>query len=283
MTNEQLVLRIRAGENVGENMRQLWEQNQGLICSIARSLHRPEDYEDLCQQGYLGLSRAVDLYYNEQGSSFYNYASYWIRQSMIRYIKTNLQPIRIPEVMLSKVINYRRFVEQYEREQLRPPTDSEICSALKVKQKSLEKIKAAAEVAEVGSLNSSIKLEDRETDLQEAVPDPRDRIEEATEKICQEELQCDLWEAIEALPEDHRYVIRAYFQEDKTLKEIASELGVTQYGSQTMYKKALAKLKANDKDGKLYSYLYSEGIKGTGVKAFERTWTSATERAAIGY
>ena len=36
MSNEQLVLRIKAGENVADNMLQLWQQNKKFVASIAK-------------------------------------------------------------------------------------------------------------------------------------------------------------------------------------------------------------------------------------------------------
>lgn len=62
MNNEQIVLRVQTGEDVADNMLLLWENNKGLICSIAHSFHVPGEYEDLCQQGYFGLDDAVRLY-----------------------------------------------------------------------------------------------------------------------------------------------------------------------------------------------------------------------------
>lgn len=62
MSNEQLVLRIKAGENVADNMLQLWQQNKKFISSIAKKYAAYEEIEDLIQQGYFGMSNAVNGY-----------------------------------------------------------------------------------------------------------------------------------------------------------------------------------------------------------------------------
>lgn len=67
MTNEQLVIRIRAGIDVAENMLKLWQQNQGFIVAIAKRFQGYEDMEDLRQQGYIGLCQAVDGYNPDEG------------------------------------------------------------------------------------------------------------------------------------------------------------------------------------------------------------------------
>lgn len=79
MTNEQLVLRIRAGENVPDNMLQLWQQNRGFIHKIVNQYKTFAEEEDLEQEGYLGLSEAVNHYNPDEGVTFLHYASYWIK------------------------------------------------------------------------------------------------------------------------------------------------------------------------------------------------------------
>ena len=79
MTNEQLVIRIKAGIDVANNMLQLWQQNQGYITSIAKRFQGYEDKEDLMQQGYIGLCNAVDGYNPDEGVLFLTYAGFWIR------------------------------------------------------------------------------------------------------------------------------------------------------------------------------------------------------------
>lgn len=96
MSNEQLVLRIKAGENVADNMLQLWQQNKKFISSIAKKYAAYEEIEDLIQQGYFGMSNAVNGYDPESGVSFLYYASFWIRQALHRYVEECGKVVRIP-------------------------------------------------------------------------------------------------------------------------------------------------------------------------------------------
>ena len=89
MENEQLVIRIRAGENVADNMLQLWQQNRGFIHKIVNQYKAYADEEDLEQEGYLGLNEAVRHYNPDEGVTFLHYAYYWIKQYIVRYIKGN--------------------------------------------------------------------------------------------------------------------------------------------------------------------------------------------------
>jgi RNA polymerase sigma factor (sigma-70 family) len=95
MTNEQLVICIKAGENVADNMSQLWEQTRRFIHVMATRYQGQAEIEDLEQEGYLALFRAVRGYNPAAGCLFLTYASNWIQQRMVRYIQNN-GSIRVP-------------------------------------------------------------------------------------------------------------------------------------------------------------------------------------------
>lgn len=59
MTNEQLVIRIRAGEETAANMLQLWQQDKAFVSKLARRYAGYAEMDDLMQEGYLALCDAV--------------------------------------------------------------------------------------------------------------------------------------------------------------------------------------------------------------------------------
>ena len=62
MTNEQLVIRIKAGEDVAGNMEQLYSQVRRFIHTVAWKYRDSGELEDLEQEGYLALYPAIDGY-----------------------------------------------------------------------------------------------------------------------------------------------------------------------------------------------------------------------------
>ena len=88
---------IQGGIDVSENMLQLWQQNKGFIARLAMKYTDCEDIEDLKQQGYIGLCNAVDGYRETEGTPFINYAAFWIKCSMRRYIAECGCIVRVPE------------------------------------------------------------------------------------------------------------------------------------------------------------------------------------------
>ena len=76
MTNEELVIRIQNHIDEADNMLQLWQQNTGLIATIAKKYSGYEDFDDLMQEGYIGLCNAVTAYNLEEGARFSTYAAF---------------------------------------------------------------------------------------------------------------------------------------------------------------------------------------------------------------
>ena len=89
LTNEQLAARIRAGEDVAQNMAQLYDQMKGFIRSMAWKFRHSGMMEVLEQEGFLALYAAVDGYKPTQGASFLSYAKYHIFKNMVRYLQEN--------------------------------------------------------------------------------------------------------------------------------------------------------------------------------------------------
>ena len=94
--NEQFVRRIKAGEDVADNMLRLWQQNEGFIAMLAMRHRGYAEQEDLRQEGYIGLCEAVRQYDPSKGVPFINYAAFWIRHAMRRYISNCCGTIRLP-------------------------------------------------------------------------------------------------------------------------------------------------------------------------------------------
>jgi len=72
-------------------------ENKGLVMSIAkRYQHRGLDFDDLVQEGNIGLILAKSRYRDDMGTKFTTYASYWIKQTIVRAIENTGSLIRVP-------------------------------------------------------------------------------------------------------------------------------------------------------------------------------------------
>ena len=137
--NEELVFKIQSGEDVQSNMLKLWQQNRGMIERLANDYSKVEEREDLKQEAYFGLCRAVESYAPDKGSSFLTWAIYWIRQSMQRYCQNN-GTIRIPVHSQEDLRQYKKLQNLFYLHVGRLPNTREYCYYLGCSVKTLESL-----------------------------------------------------------------------------------------------------------------------------------------------
>ena len=289
MTNEQLVARIRAGENVGENMSQLYEQVKRFIHAVAWRYRDSGMVEDLEQEGFLALYDAVDGYDEAQGVRFLTYAEYWIRQRISRYLQVNGSSLRLPVHCQEKLLRYKRLCSSFQLEHGREPSEREIARLMGLTLEQVREIKGNACMARVGSLDAPVKGLDggEDTTVGDLVATPADPTGEAVDRVQRAQLCAVLWECVDSLPGQQPTVIRQRYQDGMSLREIGEVQGTTAEAVRQIHAKALRELRASRFSKRLRPFLpeaeriYSMGLRGNGVGKFHRTWTSSTEKAAL--
>ncbi len=115
------------------------QSNIRLAISIAKKYqNRGCDFEDLIQESTLGLMKAVDRFDWRRGFKFSTYATWWIRQSVMRHITLQSSSIRLPAGANSLVWRARRAADEYQREFGVQPSIEELAEILGVGQSSLD-------------------------------------------------------------------------------------------------------------------------------------------------
>jgi RNA polymerase primary sigma factor len=109
------------------------QHNLKLVIAIAKDYRNMGiPFQDLIQEGNLGLIRAVEKFDYRRGHKFSTYALWWIRQALIRAIQNQSRTIRIPSHMHDTLLKYYRTFNALSKRLGREPKTSELAKELKI-------------------------------------------------------------------------------------------------------------------------------------------------------
>lgn len=153
-----------------------------------------------------------------------------------------------------------------------------------VDQDKVQDMRVSARSGQVQSLDAPV-MEEGEGTLGDAVPDPEDMEGKILDGMDALRLKEALWAEVDTLPDDQQHVIRSRFQEGKTLKQAGEQIGASPGQARAIEYKALRELSRPGHSRKLAPFLpevyESLAYRNVGVREFNRTWTSSTERTAM--
>lgn len=244
-----LATMIKKGD---EQARQLMmKANLRLVVNIAKKYvpsNDPDILMDLIQDGNIGLMRAVDRFKPEFKTRFSTYGVYWIRQAILRALKSR-RLVRLPENVVDRVLLLQRVRQRLYQVFGRQPTPDELAAEMKLPTSEIDNLEEAS--FDVISLDHLVRGNggEGETELGDLL---EDTVTPNPDLLAQTSLlQGAIRQAVTTLPPRERSIVESRFglagEPPMTLEEIGRARDISRERVRQLQNIAFSRLRSRER------------------------------------
>lgn len=227
------------------------------------------EYEDLVQEGIIGLMIGIEKFNIDYPSKFSTYIYYWIKQRIDRAIHNTGSTIRLPVHLINK-INRLIYIENITKQKNIDIEPKEICDYLSISLEQYEHLKVLmSKFKNISSLNAMLSedINDSDSELLDFMSNETNTLSGSADSamnventIMSKVLKQSLEDALSNLKEREQLILRMRFGlyngEEMTLEKIGEHFNLTRERIRQIEANALNKLRKQDVSESLKAFYY---------------------------
>ena len=254
----ELAAKIHKGGKEGEQARdRLVSANLRFVVSVAKQYQNQGIFlTDLINEGNMGLVKAAEKFDETRGFKFISYAVWWIRQSIIEALAVKSRNVRVPLNQVGIAGKVNRASDQFTQQNGRIPSTHELAQLTGIDENTIESARDAN--SHTTSIDAPLGNDEGDNSMAEMLTsdDSSSNSDSQLDRESMNQFINDLLK--EVLNEREQSIIRESFGigvMEKSLEEIADEMGMTRERIRQVKEKAIRKIKYSPAAKILKEYL----------------------------
>ena len=224
------------------------ENNRRLVFSVIKKFFAIDDkFEDLFQEGVIGMMIALEKFDFSEGNKFSTYATWWIRETIIRYCHNYVRTIRIPVHLSENIYIFRKTRDSLPVKLGREPSNQEIAIEMGINDKMLERILKAKVNCYLPSLAEPMNESIDEDVIGDFVADDIDYYDKVDTKLYCDSMMAQV-KKVKLNSRDRKILSMRYGlngEKAHTVSEVAAYYKICKQRVRTIEKSALSKIRYN--------------------------------------
>ncbi len=248
----ELAQRIRKGDR--RALEKLTRANLRFVVSVAKQYQNQGlSLPDLINEGNLGLIKAAEKFDETRGFKFISYAVWWIRQSILQALAEQSRIVRLPLNQVGSLNKIQKAFSRFEQEHERRPSNEELAEELDIEANKV------SDTMKVSGRHISVDapfVEGEDNNLLDVLVN--DDSPYADSNLVKESLRREIERALSQLVDREREILQLFFgigDKEMTLEEIGDKFQLTRERVRQIKEKAIRKLRQDDRNTLLKSYL----------------------------